>query len=87
MHEKWAERQIRVAVESGISLANAQAAMKWVLDNLPPGADPDTYVFPAETLAQNITTEAMEMDARRDFYESDSVPSQYKRILDARGSE
>jgi hypothetical protein len=83
-HERWAEQQIRAAVACGISLANAQAAAKWVLDHLPPDADPTTYIFSAEQLGQNITTEAIEMDARRDWYERENVPSTFKRILDAR---
>lgn len=83
-HDKWAERQIRVLVECGVSLANAQAAIAFALKRLPANADPDTYVLDAALLEQNVSDPALVQDARADFYASEHISLKYKRILDAR---
>jgi hypothetical protein len=84
MSDKWAERQVRVMVDCGVSLANAQAAVAFALRRLPQNADPETYVLPAALLEQNVADPALVQDARADFYQQDHVPATYKRILDAR---
>ena len=83
-NDKWAERQIRVMVECGVSLANAQAAVAFALKRLPQGADPETYILPAELLEQNVSDPALLQDARVDWYQQEHVANQYKRLLDAR---
>mgnify|MGYP004707751393 CR=1 FL=1 len=82
-HEKWANKQIATAVSLGVSLANATKAAQWVLDHLPPGADPATYIFTASQMEQDISTPEMLQDARVDFYADENVPAQFKRIIDA----
>ena len=83
-NQKWAERQVRVMVECGVSLANAQAAIAFALKRLPQNADPETYILPAELLEQNVAEPALVQDARVDWYSSEHIALQYKRILDAR---
>jgi hypothetical protein len=82
--EKWAEAQIRVLVECGVSLANAQAAIAFALRRLPANADPQSYILDASLLEQNVSEPALVQDARADWYQHDHVPLAYKRILDAR---
>lgn len=83
-HEKWAERQIRVMLECGVSLANAQAAIAFALKQIPATADPQTFILDAARLEQNISDEALIADARNAWYAADHIPLTYKRILDAR---
>jgi hypothetical protein len=83
-NDKWAERQVRAMVGCGVSLANAQAAVAFALKRLPQNADPQTYILPAELLEQNVADPALVQDARTDFYASEHIALQYKRILDAR---
>jgi hypothetical protein len=81
-HQNWAESQIAALVEIGIDLQEAQRSIKSVLDNLPYGEDPATWIPSAEQLNDEIS-EVEIMDARADWYASDSVPPRYKRLLDA----
>ena len=83
-NDKWAERQVRVMVECGVSLANAQAAIAFAIKRLPQNADPETYTLPAELLDQNVADPALVQDARVDWYGADHIPLAYRRIIDAR---
>lgn len=84
--DKWAEAQVRVMLECGVSLANAQAAIAFALRRLPANADPESYILDASLLTQNINEPALVQDARADFYQKDHIPLAYKRILDARST-
>jgi hypothetical protein len=81
-HQNWAESQIAALVEIGIDLQEAQRSVKWVLDNLPQGEDPATWIPSAEQINVEIS-DADIVDARADWYASDSVPPRFKRLLDA----
>lgn len=80
---KWAEKQIQALITIGLDAIEAERSVTWVLQHLPPGADPTTYVFPAEVLNEPLDEKAIG-DARQDWYNSDAVPAKYKRLLDAR---
>jgi hypothetical protein len=80
---KWAEGQIQELIKIGYDAIEAERSVNWVLQHLPPGADPRTYVFPAEVLNEPLD-EAAISDARTDWYASEAVPNKYKRLLDAR---
>jgi hypothetical protein len=80
---KWAENQIQALIRIGIDAIDAERSVNWVLEHLPPGADPRTYIFPAETLNEPLDQKAVD-DARADWYASEGVPNKYKRLLDAR---
>lgn len=82
-HRKWAESQIRVLMAAGLDLVEAQRSVKWVLDNLPDGADPATWIPTAAQLETDMDTAAI-MDARVDWYAKEETPPQWKRLLDAR---
>jgi len=86
-HQKWADRQIAALLDLGIDLADAQASVQWALDHLPEGADPDTWIPPAERLERDPAAPESVQDARTAWYASDSVPAKYKRLLDAREGE
>lgn len=80
---KWAEGQISELLKLGIDAIEAERSVTWVLQHLPPGADPRTYVFPADVLSEPLDQKAVD-DARTAFYADDSVPPKFKRLLDAR---
>ena len=80
---KWAEGQIQELIRIGFDAIEAERSVNWVLDHLPPGADPRTYVFPAEQLSDPLDQLAV-TDARIHWYASDAVPRKFKRLLDAR---
>lgn len=83
-HQKWAEQQIEVLVSCGVDLQDAQRTVKRILDLLPAGQDPATWIPTAEQLWQDPSTPEAVQDARADWYASDAVPAKYKRLLDAR---
>jgi hypothetical protein len=80
---KWAESQIQALISIGFDAIEAERSVNWVITHLPPGADPRTYIFPAETLNEPLD-EAAVNDARQDWYASSAIPAKYKRLLDAR---
>jgi hypothetical protein len=80
---KWAENQIQALIRIGYDASEAERSVNWVLMHLPPGADPRTYVFPAETLSEPLDSAAVE-GARIAWYTNDAIPNRYKRLLDAR---
>lgn len=82
-HEKWQEDTIRTLVDLGVDPADAQRSTKWVLDHLPVGADPATYIFTADELYEDPAGDAAIADSRADWYAKDSVLPKFKRILDA----
>jgi hypothetical protein len=80
---KWAESQIQELIKIGFDAIEAERSVNWVIMHLPPGADPTTYIFPAEVLNEPLDQKAVD-DARADWYASEAVPNKYKRLLDAR---
>lgn len=80
---KWAENQIQALIRIGFDALEAERSVNWVVNHLPPGADPRTHVFPAEVLNEPLDDKAV-ADARSDWYSSDAVSNKYKRLLDAR---
>jgi hypothetical protein len=81
-HQDWAEREINALIDAGIDLQEAQRSVKWVLDNLPSGEDPATWIPSADILSAEIT-QADIADARSDWYAQDFIPPRFKRLLDA----
>lgn len=81
--QKWAEGQISELLKLGIDAIESQRSINWILRHLPPGADPRTYVFPADMLNEPLDEKAI-ADARTDWYSSDAIQAKYKRILDAK---
>lgn len=82
-HTRWANQQVNAAIGIGINPIDAQRAVQWVLDNLPPGADPATYTFPADAMEQDISDPRFRDDARVAWYGNEDIPAAYKRLLDA----
>ena len=76
---------MRALVAAGVAPQVAERSVQWVLDNLPPGADPATWVPAPELVAAfaNPTAEDVK-EARTDWYASKDVPAKFKRLLDAR---
>ena len=80
---KWAESQIQALIALGIDAIEAEGSINRVLQHLPPGADPRTYVFSAEALNEPLDEAAIQ-DGRISWYADQAVPNKYKRLLDAR---
>ena len=80
---KWAESQIQALIALGVDAIDATRSVGWVLDHLPPGADPNSYVFADITIDEPLDDKAIAA-ARIDWYASPAVPARFKRILDAR---
>lgn len=80
-HEKWQTQQIQAAVAIGVNPLDAAKAAKWVIDHLPPGADPNTYVIPAAQLEQDLTAPEITQDAVSAWVAREDVPSQWKLIV------
>jgi hypothetical protein len=86
-HQAWVEKQLRTLVDIGVDLAEAERAIRWILDNLPPGADPATWIpAPHELWIEPGSVAAVE-DAREDWIASAAVQARFKRLLDAKIEE
>lgn len=83
-HSRWMNQQIAAAVAIGINPLDAMSAAKAFLALLPAGADPNTYIVPAERLEQDITSEANQQDAMVAWVARDDIPTRYKLLLAAR---
>jgi hypothetical protein len=86
-HQAWAESQVQALVDLGVDILDAQRSVDWILDNLPFDADPATYVFPADALWQEPSSDASVDDARADWMAKDEVPAKFKRLLEARAED
>lgn len=86
-HQAWVESQLRTLVDIGIDLAEAERAVRYVLDNLPFGADPATWIPTPHQLWLEPTSGAAIQDAREDWIASAAVQTRFKRLLDARLEE
>lgn len=82
-HEKWQEETIKRLIELGVDGEDAQRSTKWVLDHLPEGEDPATYIFSAQELYEPAEAPEQIADSRADWYAKDGVLPKFKRILDA----
>ena len=79
---RWAEAQTQELIRIGIDAIEAERSVKWVLEHLPPGADPEPSLLPAETLNEPLDEKAI-ADARIDWFASAAIPNKFKRLLDA----
>lgn len=82
VHQAWADKEIAALIELGTNPIDAEKRISWVLDNLPPGADPATYIFPAHSLWQEPATK--QDDSASAYIASDDTPNKYKRVLTSR---
>jgi len=79
---EWAEQRIRFWVEQGDDLQDAQTWIRDVLARIPPGADPQTYVIPADAWEDEAgITDGDIADARAEWLAL--APNEWKRLLDA----
>lgn len=82
-HKKWADEQVQILVGLGVDIEEAQRSVNWVLDNLPEGEDPATWIPTGQQLDSPIGEKDIQ-DARTDWYANDAISPQFKRILDAK---
>ena len=83
--DKWAQQQIDYLIEMGDDPQDAEETVRDALLMIPEGEDMADYVPPdwaVEGMA--YVTEADVAGARVDWYASDVVGAQWKRLLDAK---
>jgi hypothetical protein len=80
---RWQTKQIAAAVTRGVNPVDAAAAVKRFMARLPAGADPNTFVAPAMTLNQDLTSSEISADLRASWYGDSGVSRRFKRLLDA----
>lgn len=83
----WQEKQIRALLEIGTDPLDAEMAVKQAMVLAGPN-DPETYIpsqAQMEALAEIGVTDLT--DARSDWYASEDVPVEYRRLLDAQVTE
>lgn len=81
----WAEQQKAALIDAGVNPLDAERAVQWVMNNLPPGEDPDTWL-PAQRIVTDVVTSAEQesiIDAKAIWYTDDSVPQRHRMLLDA----
>lgn len=81
---KWANQQIAELLEAGVNPLDAQRSASWVLDNVPVGDNPVTWVPIAVSVAVVLDRAAL-ADVRAVWYER--KPVKIARMLDARKVE
>jgi len=83
-HQQWYDREVATLVELGVDLADAEKRQQWILDNMPPWADPDTYVFVGRELYQEPATPENEQDSRVAYIANEDTPNRFKRLPSAK---
>lgn len=83
-HQQWADAQRTALLELGYDLVDVQARITWILDNLPPDADPATHIFAADELYLEPSDPEQVMDARVAWIADEAVGARWKLILDAK---
>ena len=80
----WFEQQVNTLIALGDSPQDAEEFVKQALLWVPPGTAPESY-WPTVPDLQSLSVSTAEdiMDARIDWYASDDVPADLKRLLDA----
>jgi hypothetical protein len=81
----WAEQQKAALIDAGVNPLDAETAVQWVVDNLPPGADPDTWLPAQQAIIDAVRSDKTGalVDAKAYWYSSDDVPARYNTILNA----
>lgn len=80
--EKWKSRQIAAAIERGVNPLDSARALDDFLANVPPTAEPESYVLPPVALGQNLVSSTAIHDARGAWYAD--VEPRMARLLDAK---
>lgn len=81
---KWANLQATELLEAGVNPLDAQRSISWVLDNVPVGDDPATWIPTAASVAVTLDKAALAA-VRAVWYERKET--KVKRLLDARTAE
>ena len=77
---KWAERETQALITVGVNPLDAQRSVSWTLANMPPGADPATWI-PAISDLDTPVDKAAAQDALAAWFFR--TPAKYKRLLSA----
>lgn len=81
----WSEVQKASLIDAGVHPHDAERAVSWVVDHLPPGQDPDTWMPAREVVIDAVRAAQREsiVDAKAAWYSDDAVPSRFQNILSA----
>jgi len=81
--QQWADKQRDALLDIGVDLADAQRRVDWVLEHLPNGGDPATWIPTGSDLDTPIDKEAAS-DANVFFMASDATPRRLTLLLSAK---
>jgi hypothetical protein len=77
---KWAEQEVQALISIGTNPIDAQHTVDWILKNLPPGADPRTWIpTPADLARTELSDKEAVSDAKATWIER--KPRKIKRLL------
>lgn len=76
-----AEAQLRILVDMGYSLEDAQQSVGWVMRNAPSSSEAFSTWIPSPTQLSDMSDGEALQDAKSSWYHN--APDRYKRILDA----
>jgi len=81
----WAERQKQALIDAGVNPLDAQQAVQWVIDNLPAGADPSTWLPAAHHIIDLVRDAQSDVviDAKAYWHSDEAIPARYNAILSA----
>jgi len=82
-HQAWADKQRDALLDIGVDLADANRRVDWVLEHLPNGGDPATWVPDGGDLDTPIDAAAAS-DANVFFMASDATPRRLTLLLSAK---
>lgn len=77
---KWAEKETQALIVAGVNPLDAQRSVSWTLANMPPGADPATWI-PSLSDLDTPVDKAAAQDALAAWFAR--APVKYKRLLSA----
>ena len=81
---RWAEAQMESLMDLGDSALDAMTFVAWVLFVTPAGEDVETYEIPEQVIEARAAITPKDIEAARaEWYASDAIPAEFKRILDA----
>lgn len=86
-HQQWADQQRATLLELGYDLADIQKRIDWILENLPPGADPATHIFAPGELYLEPSEPEQVMDTRVAYLADPAVGARFKLMPDAKAED
>lgn len=82
--QTWAEQQKIVLVSLGVNPVDAEIVVRWLVDNLPPLQNPDTWIVPARLFAQlRVGDDTLLREIVSAWMADETVEERHRRLLTA----